>query len=425
VYSIYLNTLIKSSLFAACAASVFYASYTSADPIEDANSYAVRIKSTVRYAFAEEEAGTSNGAGFLVNRAKGWILTNAHVAGYGTGDVQVSFKGHDYVTVQPTYVDPELDFAIVQIANEDIPPEATEARLDCGGRPLNGLAVAAFGHPHGLTYSASRGIISQVRYYNGVDWVQTDAAINPGNSGGPLIELDTGEVVGINAMGLKDTEGLNFAVPSKPICKILSLLKDDKDPSPPKLPISFAVNEEAEEYLIVGGSTSGNLPAGFVLGDRVLKVGGVAVKTPTELKTLLRGKTGEALFVLKRGYKEIVVALKTKPEKNLLDRQYVLADGALIAEDAYPERWDTERYFHVQSVRSGSYAERSGWQNYHLIMSIDGVRPTSLEQVRELLEGEDEKVIILRGWSSQDSKLYDYQEIEYWPYKVELKKAGQ
>jgi len=398
-------------------------SYSS--PIDDASSYAVRIKATVRYAFAEEAAGTSNGAGFLVDRARGWILTNAHVAGYGTGDVQVSFKGHDYVTVKPTYIDPELDFAIVQIDKSEIPSEATEAKLDCGGRSLNGLAVAAFGHPHGLTYSASRGIISQVRYYNGVDWVQTDAAVNPGNSGGPLIELDTGEVVGINAMGLDDTEGLNFAVPAKPICKILSLLREGKDPSPPKLPISFAVNEAAEEYLIVGGSTSGDLPAGFVLGDRVLKVGGVAVKTPTELKTLLRGKTEEARFVLKRGDKEIVVAVKTKPEKNLLDRQYVLADGALIAEDAYPERWDTERYYHVQSVRSGSYAERSGWQNYHLIMSIDGVRPTSLDQVHELLQGEDEKTIILRGWSSQDSKLYDYQEIDYWPYKVELKNAGE
>ncbi len=396
-----------------------------ADPIEEANSYAVRIKSTVRFAFAGEEAGTSNGAGFLVDRARGWILTNAHVAGYGTGDIQVSFKGHDYVTVKPTYVDPELDFAIVQIDKEEIPSEATEAKLDCAGISLNGLAVAAFGHPHGLTYSASRGIISKVRYYNGVDWVQTDAAVNPGNSGGPLIELDTGEVVGINAMRLKNTEGLNFAVPSKPICKILRLLKDDKDPSPPKLPISFAVNEAAEEYLIIGGSTSGDLPIGFVLGDRVLKVGGVAVKTPTELKTFLRGKTGEALFVLKRGDKEIIVAAKIKPEKNLLDRQYVLADGALIAEDAYPERWDTERYYHVQSVRSGSYADRSGWKIHHLIMSIDGVRPTSLEQVQELLKGEDKKIIILRGWSSQDGNLYDYQEIDYWPYKVELKKAGE
>ena len=46
------------------------------------------------------------------------------------------------------------------------------------------------------------------------------------------------------------------------------------------------------------------------------------------------------------------------------------ADGALIAEDVYPERWDTERYYHVQSVRSGSYAERSGWKIHHLIMSM-------------------------------------------------------
>ena len=416
---------MKTAVLTILAAIVSFPFAGLADPIEDANSYAVRVKSSVRYAAFFDSAGTADGAGFLVDKKRGLILSNAHVAGYGTASLEVSFKGEKYQDAQVLFVDTEHDVAILGIPPKKVPAGATEAKLDCSDRKLNGAEVAAFGHPEGLTYSASRGIVSQVRVYDGVDWVQTDAAINPGNSGGPLIELDTGEVVGINAMGLKDTEGLNFAVPSKPICKILSLLKDDEDPSPPKLPISFAVNEETEEYLIVGGSTSGDLPAGFVLGDRVLKVGGVAVKTPTELKTLLRGKTGEALFVLKRGDKEIVVALKTKPEKNLLDRHYVLADGALIAEDAYPERWDTERYFHVQSVRSGSYAERSGWQNYHLIMSINGVRPTSLEQVRELLEGEDEKVIILRGWSSQDSKLYDYQEIEYWPYKVELKKAGE
>ena len=84
-------------------------------PIDDASSYAVRIKATVRYAFAEEAAGTSNGAGFLVDRERGWILTNAHVAGYGTGDVQVSFKGHDYVTGQLTYVNPELDFQFLGV----------------------------------------------------------------------------------------------------------------------------------------------------------------------------------------------------------------------------------------------------------------------------------------------------------------------
>ena len=57
-----------------------------ASPIDDASTYSVRVKSTVRYAFAEDVAGTSHGAGFLVNRKKGWVLTNAHVSGYGTGD---------------------------------------------------------------------------------------------------------------------------------------------------------------------------------------------------------------------------------------------------------------------------------------------------------------------------------------------------
>ena len=82
-------------------------------------------------------------------------------------------------------MDSELDIAVVKVLAENIPDDAIEARLDCGDRSLNGVAVAAFGHPHGLTYSASRGIISKVRYYHGIDWVQTDAAINPGNSGGP------------------------------------------------------------------------------------------------------------------------------------------------------------------------------------------------------------------------------------------------
>ena len=96
MYLINLNALIRSSLFAACATSIFYAGYASADPIEDANSYAVRIKSTVRYAFAEEEAGRSDGAGFLVDRKRGWVLTNAHVSSYGKGAIEVSFKGYDF-----------------------------------------------------------------------------------------------------------------------------------------------------------------------------------------------------------------------------------------------------------------------------------------------------------------------------------------
>ena len=41
--------------------------------------------------------------------------------------------------------------------------------------------------------------------------IQTDAEVNPGNSGGPLLNA-RGQVIGIVAVKLRGSEGLNFAV---------------------------------------------------------------------------------------------------------------------------------------------------------------------------------------------------------------------
>ena len=208
----------------------------------EAEKYAVRVKASIGYPFAEDKAGTFNGAGFLFDKEKGWFLTNAHVSGRGTGNIEVAFKGQEFNKAKLVYVDPELDFSIISIEQDLIPELAIEAELDCGTSQLSGTEVAAFGHPHSLYFSASRGIISKVRFYDGHDWVQLDAAINPGNSGRPLINLKSGKIVGINAMSLENSEGLNFAVPLPPVCKAVSLLRAGKDPSPPKLPISFATH---------------------------------------------------------------------------------------------------------------------------------------------------------------------------------------
>ena len=400
------------------------ASCAYASPIIDASDYTVRVKSTTQYAFVEDEAGTGNGAGFLIDKERGWILTNAHVSGYGNSEIETSFKGEEYVSAKPVYIDTELDLAVLAIEVENIPSRAKEAQLECGDKPLNGLPVAAFGHPHGLSYSSSRGIISQIRYYHGADWVQTDAAINPGNSGGPLIELSTGKIVGINAMGLEETQGLNFAVPMKPICKIVSLLKEGKNPSPPKLPFNFATNESSEEYLIVAPGMSGEIPNGFKMGDRIVAVDGIKVSTPTELKNALRGNFVDTSLTVQRDEEEINVSVAVMPQDNILERSYVIADGALISKDVYPERWALEGYYHVQSVSLGSYAEQQGWERWKLIISIDGVRPKSLAHIAALLKGEESKVIIFRGWSEQDTKMHDYHELRYWPWEVELVKKG-
>ena len=74
----------------------------------------------------------------------------------------------------------------------------------------------------------------------------------------------------------------------------------------------------------MGAGEGNKLPQGFMLGDRVIKVGEQSVSTPTTLKTYLRGKTGKTDVVLKRGDKEVTASLSFSPQPKLLDRQYVL-----------------------------------------------------------------------------------------------------
>ena len=249
--------------------------------------------------------------------------------------------------------------------NKDlIPSAALEAKLDCETVQLSGTEVAAFGHPHDLYFSASRGIISKVRFYEGHDWVQLDAAINPGNSGGPLIALKSGKVVGINAMSLKNSEGLNFAVPLPPVCKTISLLLANENPSPPKLPISFATDNVKETYLTIAGNRYGKLPDGLQVGDVVTKVNGLNVTTPTEVATVCAVlRIAEFTISRDKGQKKILITF-TLPL--ITKRQYLFMDGAIIANDFYLERHEREKSFQFHSVRDGSYADRVGFSGAKL-----------------------------------------------------------
>ena len=388
--------------------------------LSHAEKYAVRVKSSISYPFAEDKAGTFEGAGFLIDKERGWFLTNAHVSGRGSGDIEISFKGEDFKETELIYVDAELDFSVLSLSPSKIANFAIEAELDCKSDQISGAEVAAFGHPHDLYYSASRGIISKVRFYEGHDWVQLDAAINPGNSGGPLIELQTGKIVGINAMGLEDSEGLNFAVPLEPVCKAVNLLKKDKNPSPPKLPFSFAADHVRETYLTVAGNRYGELPEGVQVGDVLIKVNGVKVKTPTEVSTYLRGSQGSAKFTFERAESQTTIELDFPMKPLLTDRLYLFMDGAVIADDYYLERYEQEKNFMFHSVRDGSYADRFGFSKGEIIIAIDGIKPKSVKHLKELLDGEDSKEIVTRHWSGIDNQFYDFFIKDYAPGYLEI-----
>ena len=75
------------------------------DVIEDASRFTVKTMTAIEYAFGSESKGAFRGSGFLVDRERGWILTNAHVAGRSPSTVRINFKDQPRVTAKKLYID--------------------------------------------------------------------------------------------------------------------------------------------------------------------------------------------------------------------------------------------------------------------------------------------------------------------------------
>lgn len=149
------------------------------------------------------------GTGFCLNRYN-LIVTNRHVI-QGCRKVVINGETFKKRTARVLYADPRFDLAFIEKPEGISFPDLDLAPMD---RQLHdGEPITAIGHPFGLQYTNTQGIISKAaRKQNGIDYIQTDAAINPGNSGGPLISQD-GYVVGVNTFIMANGQNLGFSLP--------------------------------------------------------------------------------------------------------------------------------------------------------------------------------------------------------------------
>ena len=162
---------------------------------------------------------TPNGAGSgFVIASDGRVATNKHVVG-SHKRVTVRIPGAGSYAGRVLGADAIADLAIV-----DIDGEGGFTVLDMGNSDdlSIGEDVVAVGFPLddmlGGAPTITRGVASSIREFEGVEYIQTDAAVNPGNSGGPLFN-GAGEVIGVNTFVIRDAgwqggniEGINLAV---------------------------------------------------------------------------------------------------------------------------------------------------------------------------------------------------------------------
>jgi serine protease Do len=146
------------------------------------------------------------GSGFIVDNL---IITNSHVVG-GLKEVIISTKTLPRTIGEVVYDDNGFDLAFIR---SPIPIEPNKPLRLCQSEINDGDNVIAIGHPYGLNYSTTEGIISKaIRLQGEVEYIQFDAAINPGNSGGPLFN-EEGEVIGVNTFIIQNSNNLGFALP--------------------------------------------------------------------------------------------------------------------------------------------------------------------------------------------------------------------
>jgi serine protease Do len=166
---------------------------------------------------------TGTGTGFYV-REFDLIVTNNHVVD-DSAEVTIAGKLFDKTLSRVWYTDRKHDLAFLE-APKNI--ELPEIKLGAYDKMKDGDAVVAIGHPYGLNYSATQGVISKVdRIRDGLKFIQIDAAINPGNSGGPLVN-SSGEIIGVNSFIIRGGDNLGFALPVNYLREALLLYQPNK-----------------------------------------------------------------------------------------------------------------------------------------------------------------------------------------------------
>ena len=283
--------------------------------------------------------GRGTCSGFVIND-KGYIVTNYHCVHNATQLMLAFYDLDDWnlYDVEIVGIDPLGDIAVIHIPKRKKSlPFLSWSKED----PWDGMDVFAVGHPFGMSWSITKGVISHSKRIIRspyVRYLQSDAAINSGNSGGPLVNT-AGNVVGVNSLIINP----NPTVPKTNIGMGLALRKDDakeivdnlvakKEHIRPIVGVSLVdispLNRDAiaempdvKEAGITIPNTFGSLiaptegmPEGLEKFDTIVGIDGQAVNRQEDLTDVIRNKkvgdTINLIIIRDRVYKNVTVTLK-------------------------------------------------------------------------------------------------------------------
>lgn len=164
----------------------------------------------------------STGTGFLLKNEK-LVVTNEHVV-RNNQEVAINGSSFEKQMAKVLFTDPRHDLAFLQapVSIDELP----DVKLRQNKTIEQGDKIIAIGHPFGMKYAATQGIVSNTtQEQNDVFYIHHDAALNPGNSGGPLLDAE-GSIVGINTFIIRGGNSVGFSLPVKYLVESINAFKE-------------------------------------------------------------------------------------------------------------------------------------------------------------------------------------------------------
>ena len=282
-------------------------------------------------------SGRGTCSGFVINEQR-YIVTNYHCV-HNSTQLMLAFYDRDdwnMYDVKIIGIDPLADVAVIQIPKRKKPLPYLNWSTE---EPWDGMTVFAVGHPFGMVWTITKGIISnnkRIVRSPYVRYVQTDTAINQGNSGGPLVNT-AGNVIGINSLiispqTVKVHAGVALALRNDDAKEIVDVLIEGKEFVRAIIGVSLVnlnplnrdsiVNlPDVKEAGITIPNTFGcvvapsvDIPEGLEKFDTIVGVDGHAINRQEHITDIIRtknpGDTVDLLIIRDRVYKNITVTLK-------------------------------------------------------------------------------------------------------------------
>jgi S1-C subfamily serine protease len=265
------------------------------------------------------------GTGFILE--DNVIVTNHHVVDKN-GKLGVYFANNPIkYEAEIVYADIISDIAVIRLKDwEKFKADNNFVNLELGDsdKSVLGSKVVVIGHPWGLSWTVSEGIVSAKHRRAGpnpkyID--QIDAKLFQGNSGGPVFNQN-GKVVCVSNMMLTGEGGsYGFCVPSNLVKKVLNDFKVLGEVRWRVFNITLGVDDKTGGLLVNLVETGGAADlAGVKANDKILEIyttnfpEGVKVKQPDDIITVLatmNGNDEKATILIQRDGEEMSLDIKT------------------------------------------------------------------------------------------------------------------